>query len=115
GEGRREASQPGRPPDPSVEEAREVAGRLGADLEAGLSAEEAARRLARAGPNELREARPPGLLATFLHQLLDPLVYLLFVAIAVSLLAWALQGEGWPVDAIVVALIVLLNAWVGTF
>jgi len=49
-----------------------------------------------------------------LAQLNDPLVYLLLVAAAVALAAWAVEGgHGWPADAIVIAVVVLLNAVIG--
>src|SRR5690606_33075578 len=44
----------------------------------------------------------------------DPLVYLLLVAVVVALSAWIIEGsEGWPIDAIVITIIVLLNAALG--
>lgn len=44
----------------------------------------------------------------------DPLVYLLLGAVAVALVAWAVEGRhGWPVDAIVVAIVVGLDAALG--
>jgi P-type Ca2+ transporter type 2C len=44
----------------------------------------------------------------------DPLIYLLIAAAAVSLIAWIADGgHGAPVDAIVVAVIVVLNALLG--
>ena len=46
----------GRPDDPSVKDADEVATALGADLENGLASQEASHRLAQDGPNELRAA-----------------------------------------------------------
>ena len=49
-----------------------------------------------------------------LAQFQDPLIYLLLAAVAISLVAWAIEGrEGWPVDALVIALIVVLNAVLG--
>jgi len=49
-----------------------------------------------------------------LAQLQDPLVYLLLAAAAVALAAWAIEGrEGWPMDAIVIAVVVGLNAVLG--
>ena len=42
----------------------------------------------------------------------DPLVYLLLAAVAIALVAWVIEGlVGWPVDAIVIATIVLLNGF----
>src|SRR5690349_7011395 len=95
-------------------DAAEVARRLGADVERGLTSQEAARRLAADGPNELRAAPPIPVWRKVLAQFRDPLVYLLLVAIAVSLAAWLFEGRGGaPVDAIVIAIIVLANAVLG--
>ena len=45
-----------------------------------------------------------------LAQFQDPLIYLLLGAIVIALIAWLIEGRpGWPVDAIVIGLIVLLN------
>ena len=100
--------------DPSVRSADEVASALGADLENGLTTQEALRRLSENGPNELRSAprRPPW--RRFLSHFHDPLVYLLLAAVAIALVAWVVEGlVGWPVDALVIAIIVLLNAGLG--
>ncbi len=102
-------------PDPSLLDAAEVVAALGSDAEAGLSGPEAARRLVSLGPNELTTTPPTPRWRTFLAQLHDPLITLLLVAIAVSALAWVVEGRhGAPVDAIVIAAIVLLNAVLGT-
>jgi Ca2+-transporting ATPase len=100
--------------DASVMDADVVAAALGVDVETGLSAQEAASRLAQNGPNELRAApRVPAwrrVLAQFQH----PLIYLLLAAVAVALVAWWVEGRvGWPVDAIVIAAVVLLNGVIG--
>ena len=48
------------------------------------------------------------------RQFQDPLVYLLLVAIVVALGAWLVEGaHGVPVDAIVIAAIVVANAAIG--
>ena len=100
--------------DPSLRDAGEVARALGTDLARGLTSAEAARRLARDGPNKLRSAPPVPAWRRFLAQFRDPLIYLLLAAIAISLVAWLLEGRGgWPVDAVVIALIVVLNAVLG--
>jgi Ca2+-transporting ATPase len=100
--------------DPSIQNADEVVKALGADIENGLTAEEAARRLLANGPNELRSAPPHPAWRRILLHFHDPLVYLLLAAVVIALVAWAVEGwVGWPVDAIVIAIIVVLNAVLG--
>nr|HET7858764.1 cation-translocating P-type ATPase [Caldimonas sp.] len=100
--------------EPSLVAAAAVAQALGSDLGTGLTAAEAARRLAVDGDNVLRAAPSPGWWQRACGQLRDPLVRLLLVAVAVSLAAWLYDdGHGWPVDAIVIAAIVVLNAALG--
>ena len=100
--------------DPSVKDADEVARALGANIENGLTSEEASRRLAQDGPNELRSTPQRPAWRRVLSHFQDPLIYLLLVAIAIALLAWVIEGmNGWPVDAIVIAIIVLLNGVLG--
>ncbi|PKO33776.1 MAG: haloacid dehalogenase [Betaproteobacteria bacterium HGW-Betaproteobacteria-7] len=92
---------------------------LDTDLERGLGAEEAAKRLRADGPNELRAVPPVPIWRRVLAQLQDPLVYLLGAAAAVALAAWWFEGrgrpgvEGWPLDAMVIICVVLLNAVLG--
>jgi Ca2+-transporting ATPase len=74
----------------------------------GLSTGEAARRLVEFGPNVFDEVKPPGPLALFLKQLSSPLIIMLMVAAAISLIA----GHG--VDAVVIGMVVLFNCIIGT-
>ena len=109
---------PGDIGDPSVMETQAVAAALAVDVENGLSATEAARRLAQNGPNELRAAPPVPAWRRALAQFQDPPIYLLLAAVAVALVAWWVESpvagnSGWPVDAIVIAVIVLLNGAIG--
>jgi magnesium-transporting ATPase (P-type) len=100
--------------DPSTTPADDVAQALGTDLRHGLTSDEAARRLARDGANALRAT--PGVPAwrKLLSHFQDPLVYLLLVALAIALAAWLMAGaQGWPVDALVIAAVVLLNGALG--
>ncbi|MFZ0160751.1 MAG: cation-translocating P-type ATPase [Kineosporiaceae bacterium] len=100
--------------DPSLVDAAEIARLVGADLTSGLSAAEAARRLAADGPNEVRGVPPVPTWRKVLAQFHDPLIYLLLVATAVSVGAWLIEGaSGLPVDAIVISAIVVLNAVLG--
>ncbi len=101
-------------PDPSVTEAATVLRDLATDGHNGLTAAEAARRLVQDGPNALRAAPPVPPWRRLLAQFQDPLIYLLLVAIAIALAAWIVDGaQGWPVDAIVVGTIVVLNGVLG--
>jgi Ca2+-transporting ATPase len=95
-------------------QADEVADLLEVDRENGLTEEIASERLARIGPNSLPRQDGPSLLRRFVSQFSDPLVGLLLVAIVVSLFAWwSRDGSGLPVEAIVIAAIVLANAVIG--
>ena len=91
-----------------------VAATLGTDLRTGLTSQEAAARLERFGPNRLEAAPPVPRWRKLLAQFADPLVYLLFAAVAVSLAAWVIEGrEGLPFDVLVITGIVLFNAILG--
>ncbi|KAA8830144.1 cation-translocating P-type ATPase [Bifidobacterium tissieri] len=108
------------PDDPSQIDSATVAAGLNTDIERGLSSEEAARRLAEFGPNELAGAPPTPKWKKFLAQFKDPLVYLLLAATAISLIAWFIErannpaeAEALPFDCIVIVLILVLNAVLG--
>ena len=93
---------------------RLVAADLGADLETGLTSTEASARLDREGPNELTTAPSVPRWRKLLGQLADPLVYLLAGAVAVSLVVWWVEGRhGVPVDAVVITVVLLVNAVLG--
>ncbi len=114
-----EARPPSPPDNLSLIDIGDLALALGTDLERGLGAEEAAKRLRADGPNELRAAAPVPAWRRALAQLQDPLVYLLGAAAAVALAAWWFEGRGragaagWPLDAIVITAVVVLNAVLG--
>jgi magnesium-transporting ATPase (P-type) len=100
--------------DPSLSEVDAVAREVGGDVDSGLSSSEAARRLAENGPNTLRTTPPVPLWRRAIAQFRDPLVYLLLAAAVASLIAWVAEGRhGWPVDALVIAAIVVANAALG--
>lgn len=91
-----------------------VASAASVDPELGLSAAEAAARLERHGPNELRGAAKDPAWKRLLRQFADPLVYLLLAAIVISVVAWVADGAtGLPIDALVIVLIVVANAVLG--
>jgi cation-transporting ATPase F len=85
----------------------EVAARLGVDPATGLSAQEAAARLERDGPNELTLRRPTPWWLRFLRQFHAPLIYILLVATLVTLLL----GE--YIDSAVIFGVVLVNSVIG--
>ena len=121
----RQDQQNQQPPqiDPSLADAQAVAASLGVDSNTGLSQAEAERRLAQYGPNELASAPPVPKWKKFLAQFKDPLVYLLLAATGISLIAWFIEkanaapgaegGEILPFDAIVIVLILIVNAVLG--
>ncbi len=95
-------------------DAADVAAVLIADLDQGLSTQEAARRLLAQGANELHAAPRPALWRRVPVQFQDPLVALLLAAIVIAFVAWWIEGRaGWPVDALVIAAVVLANAALG--
>ncbi len=97
-------------------EAVDIAKDLGTDLEKGLSTQEAASRLANNGRNELQSASLAPAWRRVLAQFQDPLIYLLLSAIGIALVAWSAEGfAGWPIDALVIAAVVLLNGALGYF
>ena len=107
--------------DPSTADVDQIALALNVDPDQGLDEAEAARRLEEFGPNELAGAPPVPAWRKFLQQFKDPLVYLLLAATAISLVAWVVErshpaaggGEPLPFDAIVIMIILILNAALG--
>ncbi|MBT1162234.1 MULTISPECIES: cation-translocating P-type ATPase [Bifidobacterium] len=106
--------------DPSLTDADAVAKALNVDPATGLSSDEAKRRLEKFGPNQLASAPPVPKWKKFLAQFEDPLVYLLLVATAISVVAWFIErantpgaGEPVPFDALVIVLILIVNAVLG--
>jgi Ca2+-transporting ATPase len=78
----------------------------------GLTENEARARLEKYGPNELLETGGINPLKMFLEQFRDPMVLILIVAIAISLITYYIDGEG-LIDAIVILAIVIFNAIFG--
>jgi magnesium-transporting ATPase (P-type) len=105
--------------DPSLVDGAQLAQALGTDPALGLAAAEAARRLQADGPNALRALPVLPLWRRALAHLQDPLVYLLGTAAVLAFVGWWFEGRGrpgaagWPLDAIVIAVVVLLNAGLG--
>lgn len=85
----------------------EVIRQLESSRESGLSTAVAQARLSEYGENRLKEQKKKGILALFMEQLNDPLIYILMAAIAISLFL----GEAG--DAAIIAAVILLNSIVG--
>ena len=87
--------------------ADEAARELGTDLERGLTALEAAARLARHGPNELDATPRTPAWRILLHQFSGLIVILLLAAAGVALL----MGE--LIEAVAILIVIVLNAVIG--
>ncbi|MDH3754958.1 MAG: HAD-IC family P-type ATPase, partial [Acidimicrobiia bacterium] len=99
----------GRPVDAVVEE-------LGSDVDDGLCQRVAEERLLAVGPNVMDEPPGPTWWRQVLGQFRSPLVLLLAGAIVISIVAWVLDGSpGAPLDALVIASIMIANAAIGVF
>jgi magnesium-transporting ATPase (P-type) len=83
--------------------------RLATDLQHGLSSEAIDELSKRFGANALPAARQRSIAAVLLGQFRSPLIYLLFGAAAIAL------ALGETKDAIVIFVVVLLNAIIGTY
>jgi Ca2+-transporting ATPase len=90
-------------------EVEEIARRLDSNLSQGLTEAKVALQREKHGPNELAEQKSKAIGAMFFDQFKDFLVILLFIAAVIS----GFLGE-W-LDAIVILLIVALNAFLGVF
>ncbi|WP_438319435.1 cation-translocating P-type ATPase (plasmid) [Streptomyces sp. HUAS TT3] len=90
--------------DPALEHPRDTSPEA---LEAGLTDDEAARRLTAQGPNAVETTRPVPLHARVLAQLRDPLITVLLGAIVLTL------AIGDHADSVVIALVIVVNTTVG--
>ncbi len=82
----------------------------------GLTTAEAKARLASGGPNALPEPSGKPLWRRFVDQFASPLILILLFAAAFDAGLWIYEGaEGWPVEAIAIALILLFNAALGLY
>jgi len=87
--------------------AAEVVGALDSDASAGLAIDEARARLARHGPNALPAPKTRSTLAVVAGQFRSPLIYLLLAAAVIAL------ALGHRNDAVVIFIVVLMNALIG--
>jgi len=74
----------------------------------GLSRKESAERLQQFGPNTLPEPKTTSVTVLFLHQFLNPLIYVLLLAALISTLLREIS------DAIFITVVLLVNAVIGT-
>jgi len=77
--------------------------------ERGLDSDEAAHRLNKYGPNTLPIKEPPTIWAILLHQIMNPLIFILIAAAAVSL------AIGELTDAIFILAVIVLNSALGAY
>ncbi len=92
----------------------EVLEGLGVSAE-GISSAEAEQRLAKYGPNKLKEGEKKTLLQRFVDQLKDPMLIILLIAAAVSALTGILSGHNEIAEVVIILAVVLLNAILGVF
>ena len=88
----------------------EVIEKLGSNAKTGLSSDEAAKRLEKYGPNEIQKGEHTSLLQKFIAQFKDFMIIVLLVAAIVS---WLVSGD--LADAVVILIVVFLNAIMGVF
>jgi Ca2+-transporting ATPase len=89
---------------------------LRSDAARGLTSEDARRRLEEYGPNQLKTAPETPWWKRLLEQFENFLVIILLVAVVISVIEWVLQDpreSALPYEAIVILLIVILNAMLG--
>ncbi|MCR5787445.1 MAG: cation-translocating P-type ATPase [Acholeplasmatales bacterium] len=101
---------------------------LKTNTSSGLSEEEAKVRLEKYGKNELKEKEKDSWIKIFLSQLRDPMIYILFAAIIVTIIVSIydtvknaragnsfdfLKVGDWP-DVIIIMAVIIINACIGT-
>ena len=102
------------PADVYQQPTEDVIAALSSDATHGLTSEEAQRRLAQYGPNELEAEQPIPAWRKFLAQFQDVLIILLLIAAAISLVVWLVErDEALPFESIVIFAIVLFNGILG--
>lgn len=88
----------------------DVVEELNTNVAEGLSTEEAAKRLEKYGPNEIDKGKHTTLLQKFINQFKDFMIIVLIVA---ALVSWGVSGDF--ADAVVIMLVVVINALMGVF
>ncbi|MBQ9112371.1 MAG: cation-translocating P-type ATPase [Clostridia bacterium] len=89
---------------------------LSSDIEKGLTAEEAAARLEKYGPNKLREKKKKSLFGRFIDQFKDVMILILIAAAVISFAVICVeQNWGELFEPALILLIVILNAIMGVY
>ena len=96
-----------------LESKQAVLDELGTTEADGLSSSEAAQRLAKHGPNKLKEEEKTPLWIRFFQQMADPMVIMLIVAAAISAATGFIQGEPDFADVIIIMAVVIINSALG--
>lgn len=91
----------------------DVLSQQGSDAEGGLTAAEAASRLASVGPNKLDEEEKTPLWKRFFEQMADPMVIMLIVAAVISAVTGFIQGEPDIADVVIILFVVVINSVLG--
>ena len=91
----------------------DVLAEQGSSAERGLSSAEATARLAKFGPNKLKEEEKTPLWIRFFQQMADPMVIMLIAAAAISALTGFIQGEPDFADVIIIMAVVIINSALG--
>ncbi|OLS13780.1 MAG: cation-transporting p-type atpase, partial [Promethearchaeota archaeon CR_4] len=92
----------------------DVERKFDSSINQGLSSTEAQGRLVKYGPNTLLKEKKRSRILDFLDEFTDPLVIILIIAAVVSVLVTVFgEGETDFTDAIVIGVIVILNAIIG--
>ena len=93
--------------------ADDVLSAQGADGESGLSEAAASERLAKRGPNKLKEEEKTPLWIRFFQQMADPMVIMLIVAAIISAATGMIKGEADWADVIIIMFVVVVNSVLG--
>ena len=93
---------------------QETADAMRTNRQKGLSQADAARRLEQSGRNEIEAQKRPGLLRRFFSQFNDFMILILLAAAAVSFVTSMIQGNSEYIDSVIILIIVIVNAAIGT-
>ena len=93
--------------------ASDVLAEVKTDASNGITAAEAASRLATYGPNKLKEAEKDPLWKRFFAMMADPMVIMLIIAAVISAVTGMAQGEADFADVFIIMFVVVLNSVLG--